>query len=395
MEGLLDIERRYERRTFGHYALIWDHIDQARQREPQLDRQGVRDRGQDRHLEEGRRSPQREAQASPSDQLTALAKRRDLIAIRETDGAVGRRILRHRCQAISGERACNREGPRGGSGLATNALPHPPRPHQIGGMCIEVSADDGTRILLDLGMPLYDAERDDYPFGMHAAADSGAAREGRPAPPSPVSTPTTPTAPGFAAIIVTHSHLDHYGLAHHAHPAHPRVRQPRHAGDPRGQPHLPRRRRRSRPTCRPLPDDEALRIGSAHGHRHPCRPLGAPTHGPCWSKPTARSSSTPATCGRTAAPASASRSCSPTRACSGADWLLFEGTTLGAGGDGHGLRSEQEVEDELVALAQAGARQARRRRRVGPEPRPPGVLLSGRRGARAGSWSSTPTRRSC
>jgi len=35
----------------------------------------------------------------------------------------------------------------------------------------------------------------------------------------------------------------------------------------------------------------------------------------------------------------------------GADWLLLEGTTLGAGSGGHGLRSEQEVEDELVALA--------------------------------------------
>ena len=37
-----------------------------------------------------------------------------------------------------------------------------------------------------------------------------------------------------------------------------------------------------------------------------------------------------------------------------ADWLLLEGTTLGAGGDGHGLRSEQEVEEALVALATGG-----------------------------------------
>lgn len=35
----------------------------------------------------------------------------------------------------------------------------------------------------------------------------------------------------------------------------------------------------------------------------------------------------------------------------GADWLLLEGTTLGAGSGGHGLRSEQEVEEELVTLA--------------------------------------------
>lgn len=35
--------------------------------------------------------------------------------------------------------------------------------HEIGGMCIEVAADDGTRILLDLGMPLCDRDHADYP----------------------------------------------------------------------------------------------------------------------------------------------------------------------------------------------------------------------------------------
>ena len=33
--------------------------------------------------------------------------------------------------------------------------------------------------------------------------------------------PHDPTAPAIAAIILSHSHLDHYGLAHHAHPAIP------------------------------------------------------------------------------------------------------------------------------------------------------------------------------
>ena len=33
--------------------------------------------------------------------------------------------------------------------------------------------------------------------------------------------PHDPTAPDVAAIILTHSHLDHWGLAHHAHPAIP------------------------------------------------------------------------------------------------------------------------------------------------------------------------------
>jgi ribonuclease J len=62
------------------------------------------------------------------------------------------------------------------------------------------------------------------------------------------------------------------------------------------------------------------------------------------------------TCAPTAAPAFASRSCSSR--LRGADWLLLEGTTLGAGGDSHGLRSEQEVEEELVALAASGPEKA-------------------------------------
>jgi len=35
--------------------------------------------------------------------------------------------------------------------------------HEIGGMCIEVAADDGTRILLDLGMPLVAPGGGDFP----------------------------------------------------------------------------------------------------------------------------------------------------------------------------------------------------------------------------------------
>jgi ribonuclease J len=37
----------------------------------------------------------------------------------------------------------------------------------------------------------------------------------------------------------------------------------------------------------------------------------------------------------------------------GVDWLLCEGTTLGSSGGSHGLRSEADVEEELVALARA------------------------------------------
>ena len=37
--------------------------------------------------------------------------------------------------------------------------------HEIGGICIEVAADDGTRVLLNLGMPLVAPAGGDFPFG--------------------------------------------------------------------------------------------------------------------------------------------------------------------------------------------------------------------------------------
>jgi ribonuclease J len=35
--------------------------------------------------------------------------------------------------------------------------------HEIGGMCIEVAADNGARVLLDLGMPLQAPDGGDFP----------------------------------------------------------------------------------------------------------------------------------------------------------------------------------------------------------------------------------------
>ena len=86
--------------------------------------------------------------------------------------------------------------------------------------------------------------------------------------------PHDPTAPDVAAIILTHSHLDHYGLAHHAHPA-----IPVYGSDgtiailevgPRVLP------RRELPTdLRRLPTDERCGSGQPLGDGHPRRPCRA------------------------------------------------------------------------------------------------------------------------
>jgi len=87
-------------------------------------------------------------------------------------------------------------------------------------MCIEVAADDGTRILLDLGMPLQTPNGGDFPRGTPQRPTEELIAEGVLAD-VPGIFPHDPTAPDVVAIVLTHSHLDHYGLAHHAHSAIP------------------------------------------------------------------------------------------------------------------------------------------------------------------------------
>jgi ribonuclease J len=92
--------------------------------------------------------------------------------------------------------------------------------HRIGGMCIEVADDDGTRVLLDLGMPLYDEAGADYLPGTSQRSTAKLLEKGV-LPAVGGLYRTDPEAPQLAAIFLTHSHADHHGLAHHAHPAIP------------------------------------------------------------------------------------------------------------------------------------------------------------------------------
>jgi ribonuclease J len=64
---------------------------------------------------------------------------------------------------------------------------------EIGGTCIEVAADDGRRIVVDLGRPLTAA------WGETVAM--------------PEVPGLTSPDPSLLALIITHPHLDHYGLA--------------------------------------------------------------------------------------------------------------------------------------------------------------------------------------
>ncbi len=215
-------------------------------------------------------------------------------------------------------------------------------------MCIEVAADDGTRILLDLGMPLYDADGADYPFGTPQLPTAELLQSGVLIDVLGLYA-DDPAAPAFAAIILTHSHLDHYGLAHHAHPGVP-------VYGSRGTLAILELGRVFFPDAalpadlRVLPDGESVRFGSltvtgiSVDHSAPdSRALLVEADGQrlIYSGDLRAH-------GRTGFRFEKLLADERLR---GADWLLLEGTTLGAGSGGHGLRSEQEVEEELVALA--------------------------------------------
>jgi ribonuclease J len=220
--------------------------------------------------------------------------------------------------------------------------------NEIGGMCIEVAADGGTRILLDLGMPLVAPDGGDFPRDtpQRSTADliaAGILRD------IPGVYPHDPTAPDIAAIILTHSHADHYGLAHHAHPAIPvygsdgtiavlevvRVFFPK---DP-----LPR-------DLRHLPSDESLRLGSLSITAIPVDHSAPDSRALLVEGDGQRLLYTGdlRAHGRTGFRYEKMLNDERLR---GLDWLLIEGTTLGSSGGRHGLGSESDVEEKLVELA--------------------------------------------
>ncbi|MEE4276513.1 MAG: MBL fold metallo-hydrolase [Thermoleophilia bacterium] len=235
-------------------------------------------------------------------------------------------------------------------------------------MCIEVAADDGTRVLLDLGMPLQAPDGGDFPRDTPQRPTEELLAEGV-LRDIPGVYPHDPTAPGVAAIILTHSHLDHYGLAHHAHPAIPvygsegtvailevgRVFFP--------QAKLPADLRR-------FPAGETLHFSGDRvidGDAVIGRGTGGLTVTAIpvdHAAPDSRALLVEAdgerllytgdlrAHGRTGFRFENLLADERVR---GVDWLLVEGTTLGAGGGTHGLRSEAAVEEALVELARGGS----------------------------------------
>lgn len=87
--------------------------------------------------------------------------------------------------------------------------------HQIGGSCVELRTQKGDRILLDAGMPLTQKNGSDWPRGTMTRPSEELRAEG--VLPD-IQGLYKGEQPQFSALLLSHAHLDHHGLAHHVHP---------------------------------------------------------------------------------------------------------------------------------------------------------------------------------
>ena len=87
--------------------------------------------------------------------------------------------------------------------------------HQIGGSCVELQSSQGDRLLLDAGMPLTQKDGRDWPRGTMNRKSVELRAEGVLPDIDGLYAGSTPK---FSALVLSHAHLDHHGLAHHIHP---------------------------------------------------------------------------------------------------------------------------------------------------------------------------------
>ena len=127
--------------------------------------------------------------------------------------------------------------------------------HEIGGNCIEI-ATDRSRIILDIGMPLFNEDREPHDTGALRRQTTEQLRQSGILPNVPGLFAESNSRPD--AILISHAHEDHTGLLGHSHPDIPIYAS---VGTSKmmlagakfaGQPTLPRERQRDLTSSQPV-----------------------------------------------------------------------------------------------------------------------------------------------
>ncbi len=88
--------------------------------------------------------------------------------------------------------------------------------HEIGGSCIELCSSSGdTRIIIDIGMPLVNKDMSPFDWGIHRKSTLPQLLSKKILP--PIDGLYENDKPTVTAVLLSHAHLDHYGLLRFVH----------------------------------------------------------------------------------------------------------------------------------------------------------------------------------
>jgi len=89
--------------------------------------------------------------------------------------------------------------------------------HEIGGSCVELCSSSGdTRLIIDIGLPLVNADRSPFDWGAHRKSTLSELHSEKILP--AVDGLYENDKPTVTAVLLSHAHLDHYGFLRFVHP---------------------------------------------------------------------------------------------------------------------------------------------------------------------------------
>ena len=89
--------------------------------------------------------------------------------------------------------------------------------HEIGGSCVELCSSSGnTRLIIDIGLPLVNADMSPFDWGTHRKSTLPQLLTKKILP--PVDGLYENDKPAITAVLLSHAHIDHYGLLRFVHP---------------------------------------------------------------------------------------------------------------------------------------------------------------------------------